>query len=468
MSFVLDQEVMRKTFSMGENYDKFTHRPAQHIKIFPFPTNNNFTIVTALNAVVGEWLRLVKGQESVCKSLDDTLAKIAELLDAEETKKSVALQIIRAIYWDEHGQIRPNGVDFMCYIPCKDSSEIKVAHYLCSVLGEHAGIKHITNLAVDRAASQANVLERFVLDVLKTDSQQGKELEPYFVLHHAPGKTFAQDLDFILENATRTKEYLVDLLEFYYFFYTSQATLALSRFEHGSRDEIVPLFFRLDWEKTNKARNCYNLGWQYLLPKIKDQFYHVITLEILNQNPSGEQFDYIALREYIETNNAAEAVAEQIEPICELYRQAIKNISSEQACKELDTLTKNDQLGTPYDEIHFLYDSVRSQFRNTDRGRVSDGYTKHFENFCHERFLKFRGTSGLMLTITEEMLIFLTKLVIKNDEQMSLNEVFRQFEMRGVFLDQPSKDEVIRFYTKLNLIEKKSDSGDAQYVKRIL
>ena len=73
-----------------------------------------------------------------------------------------------------------------------------------------------------------------------------------------------------------------------------------------------------------------------------------------------------------------------------------------------------------------------------------------------------------MLTITEEMLIFLTKLVIKNDEQMSLNEVFRQFEMRGVFLDQPSKNEVIRFYTKLNLIEKKSDSGDAQYVKRIL
>lgn len=51
---------------------------------------------------------------------------------------------------------------------------------------------------------------------------------------------------------------------------------------------------------------------------------------------------------------------------------------------------------------------------------------------------------------------------------MSLNEVFRQFEMRGIYLDQPSKDEVVQFYTKLNLIEKKSDSGDAQYVRRIL
>jgi DNA phosphorothioation-dependent restriction protein DptG len=73
-----------------------------------------------------------------------------------------------------------------------------------------------------------------------------------------------------------------------------------------------------------------------------------------------------------------------------------------------------------------------------------------------------------MLNITEEFLIFLTKLAIKNDEQMSLNEVFHQFELRGVFLDQPSRSEAVKFYTKLNLIDKKSDSGDAQYVKRIL
>ena len=31
-----------------------------------------------------------------------------------------------------------------------------------------------------------------------------------------------------------------------------------------------------------------------------------------------------------------------------------------------------------------------------------------------------------------------------------------------------TKSEVMRYYEKLNLIEKKSDSGDAQYVKRIL
>ena len=73
-----------------------------------------------------------------------------------------------------------------------------------------------------------------------------------------------------------------------------------------------------------------------------------------------------------------------------------------------------------------------------------------------------------MLNITEEFLIFLTKLAVGDQEKNSLKEVFRQFELRGVFLDRSSKDEVVQFYTKLNLLEKKSDSGDAQYVRRVL
>src|SRR5699024_3431064 len=233
-------------------------------------------------------------------------------------------------------------------------------------------------------------------------------------------------------------------------------------FEHGDRYEIVPLYFSLDWERTNKARECYRSGWQQLLPAIKQQFYHAVTLEILNQNPTGEQFDYIALRDYVQKTGMEEKVAAQIRCVCDLYRNAISD------CSELNDLQKNEQLGTVFSEVNYLYESVRTQFRNTGRGRVSDGYVKHFETFCHDRFLKSRGASGLMLNITEEFLIFLTKLAIHDEEKLSLNEVFRQFELRGVFLDQPSKDEVVQFYTKLNLIEKKSDSGDAQYVRRIL
>ena len=39
---------------------------------------------------------------------------------------------------------------------------------------------------------------------------------------------------------------------------------------------------------------------------------------------------------------------------------------------------------------------------------------------------------------------------------------------RGIYLDKQSQESIVEFYEKLNLIEKKSDSGDAQYVKGIL
>ena len=92
---------------------------------------------------------------------------------------------------------------------------------------------------------------------------------------------------------------------------------------------------------------------------------------------------------------------------------------------------------------------------------------KKFEEYSR-KYLKRRGRSGMMLNLSEETLIFLTKVCIKDQERMRLNDVFAEFEARGVFLDNHSKTEIMYYYEKLNLIEKKSDSGDAQYVKRIL
>ena len=117
--------------------------------------------------------------------------------------------------------------------------------------------------------------------------------------------------------------------------------------------------------------------------------------------------------------------------------------------------------------VKFLFDSIKSQFEKSDRYRIYNSYSSKFEMYCH-KYLKSRGRSGLMLNLSEETLIFLTKLCIKNQEQMRLKDVFREMELRGVYLDNQSKEQAAIYYEKLNLIEKKSDSGDAKYVKRIL
>ena len=82
MGFILSPEMMKKTFSMGEDGDSFTHRSAQHIKLFPFTANNNATIVTSFSSVIGEWLRLCSNQNTVPESMESALDKLADALES--------------------------------------------------------------------------------------------------------------------------------------------------------------------------------------------------------------------------------------------------------------------------------------------------------------------------------------------------------------------------------------------------
>ena len=70
--------------------------------------------------------------------------------------------------------------------------------------------------------------------------------------------------------------------------------------------------------------------------------------------------------------------------------------------------------------------------------------------------------------MTEDDIILITKICINNKGRMKLNKLFDEFELRGIFFDRNSKAKIVLLYEKLNLLEKKSDSGDAQYVRSVL
>ena len=65
------------------------------------------------------------------------------------------------------------------------------------------------------------------------------------------------------------------------------------------------------------------------------------------------------------------------------------------------------------------------------------------------------------------MLLTITALCVK-DDKMKLKDLFKEYEKRGLFFDKTSKFAVEELLTKLNYIDKKSDSGEAQYVRKFL
>ena len=98
---------------------------------------------------------------------------------------------------------------------------------------------------------------------------------------------------------------------------------------------------------------------------------------------------------------------------------------------------------------------------------MADKYGKNFEDLASDHFVKSRGSIGNVLNVKHEFLLLITAVSVK-DKRIPLNELFNEFEKRGIALDRYSKKEVMTVFDNLNIIDKKSDSGDAQYVKPIL
>ena len=466
MIYTLSIDSFNSTFAVKPDGSKLTHHSGNRFKLFPFIANNNSEPVRELKVLIGRYLSQIEGREPIAFTADELITKMKtdSETDIDLGKEEIFEQVVRHMFFDKDGNIRPINLRMLAQIPCTEPRECKLADYLVDVLGDISVLQQFMSKANETLDAQSNALEKFAASKLESKPSTRKAGNEYRRITHAVQRKFESDFEYILGARNRTRDYLIPLIEFYYFTYTAQAILQLNRFLEGNRDQCVPLYFCLEWEKTSQNRQCFNEGWNLLQEAVKRIFAHAIVLEILNQTEEGSlAVDYITLNELINSAPGEDhRIAEEIKVLTNRYRNAISD------CPEMAELTRSD---SPEQEtaaeVKFLFDSVRTQFENTVRDRPYSSYAAKFEEYGR-KYLKRRGRSGMMLNLSEETLIFLTKICIKDQEKMRLNDVFSEFEARGVFLDNHSKSEVMRYYEKLNLIEKKSDSGDAQYVKRIL
>ena len=466
MIYTLSVDSFNNTFSVKADGSRLTHHSGIKFQLFPFIANNNSDPVVDLSSLIGLYLGQIEGKKPIQISAEELIAKLKNDEDLEISLGADEIfdQVVRHMFFDRDGKIRPINLRIVSQIPCSETNESKLADYLVDVLGDSDILQKSIIEASEKVNKHSNALERFAAGKLEFEPSDRKSKHNYQRITNVVKANFEKDFEYILGARNRTRDYLIPLLEFYYFTYTAQAILQLNRFLDGNREKCIPLYFCLEWEKTSQNRRCFRDGWDMLQKAISRIFAHAITLEILNQTESGsEPVDYIKIQELINSAPGEDhRISEEIKVLTDCYRRAITD------CPEMAELSRHQSPdGETAAEINFLFNSIRIQFENTLRNRPYSSYAQKFEVYCR-KYLKRRGRSGMMLNISEETLIFLTKICIKDHEQMRLNDVFAEFEARGVFLDTHSKSEVMRYYEKLNLIEKKSDSGDAQYVKRIL
>lgn len=464
-----DEDLFKQNFNAKDpgikpiNSYRLNHVTDRCFKLYPYKatTRNASPIVYDLKEAVSSFFRKTLGVITEAVNYDYLCQQVQNQVEIDDEKDIEILRdIIRSLFFKDDN-FQANNIGLYPYQTAVENKSVdRIADFLYCVLGLDEEDK--INIKKAEKSYPFNVWEKMVVESIEMKEMGAVSDESrYFQIKRSIQSQFKSDFEFMLLSGMTSLDDFSNILSFYYFYYVSQTALTLDQFGNGDRDKLEKLYFALDWEKVSKNRLCCIQGWNQLSYNIMRLFSHAITLEILNQN-DAPMMDYIDFRKQAEMDPMQDAeIAGEIQRAEHTYRSYIGD------CK-FDNISEISGVNKTDSAIHHLFECVLLQFNNTERKRASQVYSEKFSEFCKARFVKNRRKSGLVLNLTEGDLIFLTKLALRDKEKIRLNDLYVEYELRGVYLDSTSKTLLQEFFTRLNLIDKKSDSGDAQYVKRIL
>lgn len=464
MEFNFDEEKFKTTFRVNEKKEE-SERRLKHVedmgfKLYPNKANTKVKPVKDMKEVIGGFFRYAMNVGEKQIEYNSLCQAIFDFLSVEDKDKDVVEDVVSGIFF-RSGKFTTTNVGLYPYQASENKEADELAFFLYSVLGEKGRIRDIIE---NGNIKEFNVLENIVNDYIKDIPDNSSfEEDSYIPIYTGMRDLFLKDLEFMLSSDMNSEEDLANLFSLYYFQYYVQTALILDKFCRGNPNKSIELYYALDWERVSKNRKCCTDGWDKVKMNISHSFAHKTTLGILSNNKNNLRLSYYDFYEITKNNALADdLISKEIKRAEQVYTSYLGDFREFSEIEEATGINKTEAA-----LIH-LFNCAEAQFLGTKRKRARKSFNEKFFSFCTERWLKDRKKSGFVLNLTERDLIFLTKLAIGNNNNIRLNDMFKEYQKRGVFLDSISKQFLQEYFAKLNIIDKKSDSGDAQYVRRIL
>jgi DNA phosphorothioation-dependent restriction protein DptG len=464
MNFKINREELSRNMFTKNG---FIHRPGNKIMLFPFIAN----AITLKEDVLDD-LESFKGIAGACYreclslshdvsfDKDEFLKQICELAAAPDNEH--LKNIVSKIAFNENDQLIL--FDILVYQHIRNSTPkdnktlTDIARFMVALWFEQRDKEQLKNLA---DADPANLFYKLILECLPENQPADFIKEPYYQGSIALKEMFRTDLSVLMEDQQLFIAGFHDLLRYYFFKYVSDLSIRLNGF---FAPKAAPLYFSVDWEKMQEYRDPMINGWKSLTHHTSQMFAHAITLELINHIEGiGYPVAYTEIRDLVVTLNDEEQ-KQLTEEICELtaiYQSRITDVPWTKFNPNI-----NHSISTVEQAIITLYDAVSFQFKESNRKRAYDAYQQWMNDFALRSYGKRRGQLGYSLAIKKDFLLLLTRLCVGRDEKVRLKEFWDGLAKRGIHLDKISQDHVISHFEKVNLLEKKSDSGDAQYIKK--
>ena len=452
-------EELRHSLNVKEKNGKKTlkHTINKKTAFFPFQTRNpeRAKFKDGFSTVVGEFFRNIGGERlTIDLDKQDIINNIYGQVQFDDEANGEDFKRLIESFLYKNNSIKLFHPMMYKYIPLSDSKESlgekEIAQYLYDALSA-SDIDTLSNIMVLK--DNEHVLARLIqknmpnLEKKKYSGKYSPALPFIKNLFHEDLETLLTNRDFFMKNINL-------FLAYYYFYSTTQLSLKINQFENMNPESPTPVFYNLDWEASNRNRPAVTRGYKLMLDTSRKLLGHVNTQEHLNFIIGTENMTYADL--LTEVNIREEYERERI--LGDIHDWTVEY--SEIILGASDGIERKES----------FEEGTRQLYQQISKG-VSKETMYRFALAIHEvgkqYFLKTRGSLGNTLNVTQDFLILLTAISVKN-EKISLKQLFIEFERRGIFFDRYSREKIVELFNKLNLIEKKSDSGDAQYVKPIL
>lgn len=447
----------------------------QNTLILPFSSRTNLVrFENGFKSILGEFSR-IQFEKSFNEQLDDEII-IENILEKDivkfdsEKDKEIFKILIEDYLQDKNNKLNPSLFLYLNQHPnvYEQKGEYDIALFFNDVFFKDDAFKIKFKKFLNEYDSQDSILNLLLdsfpeLPDKKVNSQFIPILDEIIDL-------FKDDFIFLIDYHP---DYLLDNIElifaYYYFFYSTQLMLKINDdFEADSK--IKELYYILEWESVSKNRATINHGYNRINISNKEllsQMYLIDELNIL----MGTEGKLLS-----EINTEFESLEEEEKN--EFLRYLKKWVDEYHKVRDIENVSY-DYILTPTSnksELKNLANSLYCGLTNKEKGErnfkgVPDGrrtrYAQNINLLGNRYFLKSGGIYGNILHLNRDMLLFITSLCVR-EKKMNVKDLFKEYKKRGLLFDKHSRKEIINYLGLLNLIDKKSDSGDAQYVRPIL
>lgn len=471
----IDLEAYNEHYHQG---GKFIDNWQEGIKLLPFNSNpaSAYDKKCGLHGTTGEFFRLwdndgTKPIEDFEKSAVEPVKEyLVNQKQMPTTQVSEFVRMMRDIMF-VNGNLNITDSAFIKYLPLVPNDERismkdrkkyndgqrKLANYLYSMLSDE--------MQISGHSKTPNLFSKILQEALTPFCGFSDDLKErdYIVLPYIK-KSFEEDLCWMLEQEESVKvKYLHLLLHFYACYAVTQAIVRITAKDEQSEDEPAPFYFILNSERASVNHDAVVRGWSYQIPKSSlDKLYGKSqALDILNSVLGSNVGFYNNIRKVLyqtDFEDNRELCNKLLSKYQEEKREVFNRRSSESGSIEEIEI-----------DVH-SYDEFISTLELLCTGLQSPSYISRMRkkviDLLSVRFLQSRR-GNFVLVLDNEMLTFLVALFTKS-KKTKLENLYKLFNKYGIYFNRGSRLAIEEYLLKLNLLDRKSDSGEAQYVTVIL